>query len=132
MAGPVVALKHLEPVQPRVLWHPQSPQSLCCAVETAVAATFAVPLAHLRGKTRGVFLVAFARQSAMYLAHVVFGLSYTQVGQCFGRDRTTAAHAARLIEERRDDPGVDALLGALETACQSLRDRAACDGRIRP
>ena len=27
--------------------------------------------------------------------------------------------------------GVDALLGALETACQSLCDHA-CDGRIRP
>ena len=132
MAGPVAALKPLEPVQFGGLLHPQSPQSMCCAVETAVAATFAVPLAHLRGKTRGVFLVAFARQSAMYLAHFVFGLSYTQVGQCFGRDRTTAAHATRLMEERRDDPGVDALLGALETACQSLRDRAACDGRIRP
>ncbi len=128
MAGSIARLESITPARCRGPVNPQTPQSLCGAVETAVAATFAVPPAQLRAKTRGVFLVAFARQSAMYLAHVVFGLSYTQVGRCFGRDRTTAAHAARLIEERRDDPGVDALLAALEAACQSLRDRVACDG----
>ncbi len=112
---------------------PQYLQNLraICALETTVAATFGIPLANLRGKTRGPFLVAFARQAAMYLAHVVFGFSYTQVGRGFGRDRTTAAHACRLIEERRDDPAVDALLGALELACHSLRDRVGGDAEAR-
>jgi hypothetical protein len=100
---------------------------LCGAVESAVTATFGMPPACLRATTRGTYLVAFARQSAMYLAHVAFGLSYTAVGRGFGRDRTTAAHACRLIEQRRDDPTVDALLGALEAACHSLRERHACD-----
>jgi hypothetical protein len=59
----------------------------------------------------------------MYLAHVAFGLSYSEVGRAFGRDRTTAAHACRLIEDRRDEPPVDALLGALEHACGALRQR---------
>ncbi|HZS64548.1 MAG TPA: helix-turn-helix domain-containing protein [Xanthobacteraceae bacterium] len=100
----------------------RNPQSSCDALLAAVATAFAIPLAQLRGKNRGVYLVAFARQSAMYLAHVVFGLSFTDVGRQFGRDRTTAAHAARLMEERRDDPTVDALLAALEAACRSLHD----------
>ncbi|MEX0752403.1 MAG: helix-turn-helix domain-containing protein [Xanthobacteraceae bacterium] len=131
MTGQIIALQNAEAVRrPRPV-HRLSPQSLCGTVETAVAATFAVPPAHLRAKTRGVFLVAFARQSAMYLAHVVFGLSFTQVGRYFGRDRTTAAHAARLIEERRDDPAIDALLGALETACRALSDRAPGGGEVR-
>ena len=66
---------------------------------------------------------AFARQSAMYLAHVSFGLSFSEIGRAFGRDRTTAAHACRLIEDRRDDPAVDAVLGQLESACCALRRR---------
>lgn len=111
----------------------QKPQRLPAvrAIETAVAATLGVPLADLRGNTRGPLVVAFARQAAMYLAHVAFGFSYTQIGRGFGRDRTTAAHACRLIEERRDDPAVDALLGALEMACHSLRDRLDCDAEAR-
>jgi hypothetical protein len=59
----------------------------------------------------------------MYLAHVTFGLNYAEVGRAFGRDRTTAAYACRLIEERRDDPAVDAVLGSLESACSALRRR---------
>jgi chromosomal replication initiation ATPase DnaA len=85
-------------------------------VESAIAAAFAVPVHELRLSRRGAAPVAFARQSAMYLAHVVLGLSYSDVGRTFGRDRTTAAHACRLVEERREDPRVDATLGALEQA----------------
>lgn len=103
--------------------HPALPpfRTLCAVVEAAVAATFAVHPAALQSKSRGVYVVAFARQAAMYLAHVSFSLSYTEVGRAFGRDRTTAAHACRLIEERRDDPAVDALLAALEAVCHSMR-----------
>jgi hypothetical protein len=101
----------------------KNPRPLCDAVETAVAGIFVVPLSQLRKRSRGAASVAFARQSAMYLAHVVFSLSYAEVGRAFHRDRTTAAHACRLIEERRDDPVFDAVLGALEDACLSLRYR---------
>lgn len=85
-------------------------------VESAIAAAFAVPIDKLRTGSRGTAPIAFARQSAMYLAHVVMGLSYSDIGRTFGRDRTTAAHACRLVEERREDPRVDATLGALEQA----------------
>lgn len=85
-------------------------------VESAIAAAFAVPVHELRMARRGAAPIAFARQSAMYLAHVVLGLSYSDVGRTFGRDRTTAAHACRLVEERREDPRLDATLGALEQA----------------
>ena len=56
----------------------------------------------------------------MYLAHVGLGLSYTDAGRLFGRDRTTVAHACRLVEERREDPRFDASLDYLE---QTLRAR---------
>jgi hypothetical protein len=47
----------------------------------------------------------------------------SEIGRAVGRDRTTAAHACRLIKGRRDDPAVDAVLGQLESACCALRRR---------
>ena len=88
-------------------------------LEQVIAATFAVSSLELRAGTRGPAPVAFARQSAMYLAHVAFGLSYADVGRMFGRDRTTAAYACRLVEEKRDDPVLDAVLSSLEGACST-------------
>ncbi|NRG19419.1 hypothetical protein HPQ64_17135 [Rhizobiales bacterium] len=88
-------------------------------IEGCVMAVFEVPREGLRISSRGKAEVAFARQVAMYLAHVVAGLTLTDVGRRFGRDRTTAAYACRLIEDRRDDPAFDKRLAALEAAIQS-------------
>jgi len=98
-------------------------QRLCDAALVATAAAFAVPVGELIASSRRSCTAAFARQSAMYLAHVSFGLSFSEIGRAFGRDRTTAAHACRLVEDRRDDPAVDAVLGQLESACTALRRR---------
>jgi chromosomal replication initiation ATPase DnaA len=57
-----------------------------------------------------------ARQAAMYLANVAFGLSYTEISTVFRRDRTTVAHACAIIEDLRDDPVMDRTLTALEAA----------------
>lgn len=84
--------------------------------EVATAAAARIPLDGLRAANRGRKPVALARQTAMYLTHVAFGLSLTRVGICFGRDRTTVRHACALIEDRRDDPGLEFGLTALETA----------------
>jgi chromosomal replication initiation ATPase DnaA len=56
----------------------------------------------------------------MYLAHVVFRLSLTRVGRAFGRDRTTATHACRVIEDAREDPDVDLLIAACEETLRHL------------
>jgi chromosomal replication initiation ATPase DnaA len=92
------------------------------AIDPAVAAVFEVDVHDLRAPTRGSTRTAFARQVAMYLAHVVCGLSLTEVGLLFARDRTTAAHACRVIEDRRDDPDLDGRLEHLERAVVSLID----------
>jgi chromosomal replication initiation ATPase DnaA len=86
------------------------------AMKMAVAAAFDVPPAELLARGRGRASVSLARQTAMYLAHVAFGLSLTKVGHVFGRDRTTAAHACRRMEDRREDPRLDSLLATLEQA----------------
>jgi len=100
-------------------------QRLCDLAVLATSAAFAVPVGELIARSRRSPYVAFARQSAMYIAHVCFGLSFSEVGHSFGRDRTTAAHACRLVEERRDDPAVDAVLASLESACATVRTRLA-------
>lgn len=91
--------------------------------EVAVAATTRLPAASLRGPGRGRRPVARARQVAMYLAHVGFGLSLTRVGICFGRDRTTVRHACALIEDGRDDPALELALAALEAGLRALTAR---------
>ena len=59
---------------------------------------------------------ARVRQIAMYLAHVGLGQDYSAIGRAFGRDPSTARHACALIEERRDEAGLDCILRHLEWA----------------
>ena len=92
------------------------------AIDPAVAAVFGVEIGVLRATTRGSPRAAFARQVAMYLAHVVCGLSLTEVGALFRRDRTTVAHACIVVEDGRDDPELDRRLEHLERAICSLID----------
>ena len=66
--------------------------------------------------SRGSADAAFARQMAMYLCHVGFGMSLARVALAFGRDRSTVGHACHLVEDRRDEPAFDQLLCALEQA----------------
>gem|GEM_PF-1265473 len=91
-------------------------------ISSAVSAAFTVPLSELQAGTRRTAPVALARQSAMYLAHVAFRMNYTEVGLAFGRARTTAARACSCIEDRREEPGLDAILAGIEYALR--RDAA--------
>ena len=79
-----------------------------------VAGVFHVDVTLLDLPTRGRASTALARQAAMYLAHVSFGLTLTEVGELFCRDRTTVAHACARIEDRREDQDFDATISMLE------------------
>src|SRR5436189_860215 len=85
-------------------------------ISAAVAAAFMVPVGEIQATSRRTASVALARQSAMYLAHVAVGLNFTDAGRAFGRVRTTAARACRMIEDRRSKPGLDTTLAELEHA----------------
>lgn len=84
-------------------------------VQHAVAFAFRQPHEEIAAPTRRSKSVALARQTAMYLAHVAFGMSLARVAQAFARDRTTVSHACQVIEDRREDPLFDAHLERLET-----------------
>lgn len=87
--------------------------------QSAVAFAFGVEPEELQAPTRRSRKTAFARQAAMYLAHIAFELSLSRVASAFGRDRSTAAHACHRIEDHRDDLEFDAHMDALETCLRS-------------
>lgn len=89
-------------------------------LDLMVAGVFDVESDLLRLPTRGRARVALARQVAMYLAHVGCGLSLTEAGELFGRDRTTVAHACSVVEKRRDDPSFDGAIDLLEGVVRVL------------
>jgi Bacterial dnaA protein helix-turn-helix len=94
----------------------QIADGVCRFIETLVSTALGASLTELRGANRGRAPAAFARQTAMYLAHVHFGLSLSQVGRNFGRDRTTVSHACACVEDSRDDPKFERVLACLEAA----------------
>jgi len=71
------------------------------------------PLA-LIGKPRGARKLAFARQLAVHLAHVVAGRGHEQVARQFARNRSTASHNFEVLENLRDAPAFDGFLSVLE------------------
>ena len=95
---------------------PFEAESACRFLEAIVAAALGAQLADLRARNRGRQPIAAARQMMMYLAHVKLGLSLTRVGELFGRDRTTVAHACARVEDSRDDPNRDRVVACLEAA----------------
>lgn len=99
---------------------PAQLSALARLAEAAAMAMAGLPPHSLRGPRRGGRSVTRARHVAMYLAHVVFGLSFYRVGICFGRDRTTVRHACRLVEDGRDDQGCEFGLAAIEAGLVAL------------
>lgn len=97
-------------------------------ISAMVASAFCVEPGALRTSNRGQAEAAFARQVAMYIAHTRLGMSYTAVGCCFGRDRTTAAHACRTVEERRENPRIDAIVDLLEQAAAAWTPTGSIGG----
>lgn len=85
-----------------------------------VAKEFDVAESALVSASRSAAPVAFARQAAMYMAHVAYQLSYAQVADAFGRERTTVAHACAAIEDARDDPAMEERLDKVEKRMRGL------------
>lgn len=99
----------------------------CDAVIALVSSQKHVPIQLLIGRGRGRLDAARARQLAMYLSHVVFGRTLTEIGAAFGRDRTTVSYACALIEDMRDDPAFDAEVTRLEGRLEAMDEERAID-----
>lgn len=85
-----------------------------------VSDAYGVSHAALYADSRGDSHLSLARQTAMYLAHVVGQLTLNEVASTFGRDRSTVSHGCINIEDRRDSPMFDLQIEYMENR---LRDR---------
>lgn len=92
-------------------------------VKQLTAHFFDVSEDQLSAPTRHSANAALARQVAMYVTHVALGFSFSEVGELFGRDRTTASHACKVIEDRRDNAEFDRFILRLEVAVLALIGR---------
>lgn len=106
-------------------------RELCEQIVTHVAEDFSVEARFVLAPGRGVRHVARARQVAMYLAHVDYGLDFAAVGRAFHRDRTTVAHACQVVEDRRDNAWFDRRVTALERICRNRIPFASAEGDRR-
>lgn len=86
----------------------------CDGIIDIAAAFFNVSGKELREPGRSAQPVSRVRQIAMYVSHVELGFSMREVGEGFGRDRTTVLHACHQIEDLRDDMELDGIVAMME------------------
>ena len=79
-----------------------------------VSRTFRVRETAILAPGRATAREALARHVAMYLAHVLFGWTYAEIGGRFGRHRTCVNYACARGEDRRDEERFDARISRLE------------------
>lgn len=93
----------------------------CRVVVLAVSQSSGVNYEDFFAPSRRHMKTANARQLAMYLCHVLTGLTMTEVGAFFGRDRTTVSHACALIEDSREERRTDDHIQGLEDRVVRMR-----------
>ena len=76
----------------------------------------------LAGPGRGGNFQVLARQTAMYLAHIVGQLTLNETALYFGRDRSTVSYACMNIEDRRDSPVFNLQLEYMENRLRARID----------
>lgn len=99
--------------------------SACNDVIALVARQKNLPIRLLTHERRGRLPIARARQLAMYLSHVVLGRTLMEIGDAFGRDRTTVSYACALIEDMRDNRLFDDEVSALERQIEAMVEAEA-------
>lgn len=93
-----------------------------------VCEAYGLPHAALMTAERRGVELARARQTAMYLAHVVGQLSLNEVAAEFNRDRSTVSHACINIEDSRDSPVHELQLDYMERLLRERIRKAEADG----
>lgn len=93
--------------------------TMCDGVIDLVASLFGVDGREIRAAGRSRKPVARVRQIGMYIAHTSLDLTMQQVGDGFGRDRSTVMHACHTIEDLREDDDFDVIVTRAEQTIQA-------------
>ncbi|MEO3998530.1 helix-turn-helix domain-containing protein [Mesorhizobium sp. CAU 1732] len=88
--------------------------TVCDGVIDITSALFNVSGRDVRQPGRSTLDISRVRQVGMYVAHVTLGISMRDVGEGFGRDRTTVLYACHQIEDLRDDAEFDSIVAMME------------------
>ena len=83
-------------------------------VNQMVAVAFELKPHELIDGERGNLRRSRARQIAMYLMNVALSRTFMEIGNYYGRDRTTVSHACRVVDSLRDIPAFDDRLEEFE------------------
>jgi chromosomal replication initiation ATPase DnaA len=90
-----------------------------------VAEERGVSMTRLLRRSRGSGRAASARQLAIYLSHVLLERPQDVVADLFLRDRTTIAHSCHAVEDRRDDPRLEAEFARIEARLRETLSQTA-------
>ncbi|WP_246272985.1 helix-turn-helix domain-containing protein [Oricola thermophila] len=92
----------------------EAAMAACDGIIDFLAAFFNVSGRELRSPSRTQLPVARVRQLGMYIAHVTLGIKMSEVGEGFGRDKSTVVHACHTIEDLREDEEFDMVVAHVE------------------
>lgn len=90
-------------------------------VTQLVAEERGVSMTNLLRRSRGSGRAASARQLAIYLSHILLERPQDVIAELFSRDRTTIAHSCQTVEDRRDDPRLEAEIAKIEARLNHIR-----------
>ena len=108
--------------------NPEKRLAICEAMIDIAAALFGVSSKELRSPQRCEKDVARVRQIAMYICNTTLGISLTEVGRGFARDRTTVSYAVQVIEDMRDDREFDSVIEQVERIARAAF--VSVDGQV--
>jgi hypothetical protein len=94
--------------------------SIGLLVSSVTSRAFRLDFSLLSESRQRLARVSAARQAAMYLCHVGFGLGSSAIAQSFRRDPATVRHGLARIEDRRDAKSFDRAMAAMEVATRAL------------
>jgi chromosomal replication initiation ATPase DnaA len=89
-------------------------RTICQAVRLMTAEFLFVSSDRIGVRRERRRVACHVRQIAMYVCHVALQMKMTTIGEGFGRDRSTVAHACAVVEDRRDDRDFDEFVAAVE------------------
>lgn len=85
-----------------------------------VASAYRTRTEFLLASARGSKHLSDARHVTNYLAHIVYGMNFTDISQMAARDRTSIAHGCNRVEDLRDTSEHDRALYFAELALQEF------------
>ena len=95
-------------------------RQVCRAVSLLAAEMVLIAGGEIPGTRESRRRKCHLRQIAMYVCHVAIGMTLTDVGIGFARDRSTVAYSCAVVEDRRDDRPYDEFIAALERVAASM------------